>query len=509
VPGPPAFHTKKLGGTVVVAWPDGPNSLDPALGYNPTAWDALTQLLNSPLYQFDHQTGGPAPLAAAAMPDITDAGTTLTIKLRPGVKFHNGRAVTAADWKWSWERLLNPKLASWAVSYLASIVGASQMAAGKAKHLTGVEVVDAQTLRIHLTQPDFTVLNALSNPYMAAVPQEEIGARGSRFATTPVGTGPFMVASYDDSQQRARFVRNPNWIFPGLPAIDAVEYRWGVDSNTQLQQLKAGDVSALGDGIPSSLVPVARATPGLSKDTELITQLAVRWIQLNLKKKPFSDVRVRQALNWAINRNQIAKLSYGESTGWGAPFPPNLYDYQRVAKPYTYNRTLAKQLLSEAGYPNGFTTTLYSSTDDPYPKLAQVIQSQLATIGVKVSIKLVSGNALNDLQAKNAVDMSLTHWYFVQPSAADLVNSNYITGASDNYNGYSDPQVDKLAKFAQESFDTSRQNFYYAQIEQLLTQDAPAVFLTSFNYVAGRVPSIQNFHYRGEYGIYYDRMWLA
>jgi peptide/nickel transport system substrate-binding protein len=509
IPGPPAYEGGERGGTVVVAWNEGPNSLDPTLGYNPTAWDAITQLLYAPLFAFAGQSGPAAAQGAAAMPKVSDGGRTLVVKLRPGVKFHNGREVTAEDYKWSWERMLAPKTASWASSYMAAIEGAEELTAGKAKELAGVEVVDDRTLRIRLARPDSQIFNVLAEPYAAPIPREEVEERGKRFAREPVGSGPFRIESYDDGAQRAVFVRNEDYFWPGLPKIDSVEYRWGVTGNTQLQQFKAGDVTTLGLGVPGSLVAVARRDQALRDEITVIPQLAVRFISMQMKKPPFDDERVRQALNWAIDRAELEKITYGESTAWGAPFPKQIEKFERVAKPYTYDPERAKSLLAEAGHPDGFSTTLTTSTEDPYPKIAQVVQSQLEKVGVDAKIKLSSSNAFNDLNQKGQLDFALTGWFLVQPSPADLVNGLYVSDGSANYNKYANPEVDELAEKAQASFDVGEQNRVYAEIEQKLVEDAPAVFLSSFNFVAAHQSEVANFHYRGEYGIYYDRMWLT
>jgi ABC-type transport system substrate-binding protein len=509
VPGPPAYRGGRRGGTVVVAWSEGPNSLDPALGYNVSAWDAITQLLYAPLFAFGGQTGAAVPHAAAAMPEIADGGRTLTVKLRDGVRFHNGRPVTADDYKWSWERLLAPETASWAQSYLSAIEGADALTGGKARSLSGVQVLDDMTLRIRLQRPDSMILNVLSEPYTAPVPREEVERLGKRFAREPVGSGPFKVDSYDDAGQRARFARNAGYFWAPLPYVEGVEYRWGVGANTQLQQFKAGDVTTLGLGIPASLVAAANRDASLKGEIAVIPQLAVRYITMKLSEPPFDDVRVRQALNWAVDRKQLEKISYGETTAWGAPLPPKIEKFRHTAKPYTYDPERARSLLADAGHPDGFSTTLSTSTDDPYPKIAQVVQSQLREVGVRAKIDLSSANAFNDLHSKDRFELALTGWYLVQPSPADLINGIYVSDGSANYTGYSNPEVDRLAKEAQTKYDRAEQNRIYARIEELMIEDAPAVFLSSFNMVAARQREVQNFHYRGEYGIYYDRMWLT
>jgi ABC-type transport system substrate-binding protein len=242
VPGPQPVSGGRYGGTVKVAWTDPPNSFDPALGENLTAWDCLTELVYfGSLMAYDKQFGGPVPNLAAGPPLISKDGKTLTFKIRPDVKFHNGRTIVAADFKYAWERMLDPKMQSWGASYLSSVVGASAVMGGKTKKLDGVETQGDSTLIVHLTAPDFTILNALTQPITAPVPSEEVARLGKNFGQTPVGYGPFKIVSYDSAAQTARFEKNPDYFYPGLPYLSAVEYHWGIDEQIQLLQLEHGE----------------------------------------------------------------------------------------------------------------------------------------------------------------------------------------------------------------------------------------------------------------------------
>jgi len=508
-PGPP-FAGGKPGGRVVVGWSEGPNSIDPALGYNLAAWDVLTELVYATLLAYDGQAGGPAPHMAEAMPEVSTDGRTLTIRLRQGIRFHNGREVTAEDFKWSWERALSPELASWAQSYFETIVGAKEVMEGKTKTLEGVEVVDRYTLRIHLTQPDFTILNLLSLPMSAPIPREEVEAHREDFGRTyTVGTGPFKLVEYSEERQRAVFVKNPDYFWPGLPYVDEVEFRWGIAEDTLMLQLQAGDLDILGEGIPATHVSRVLGDPNLRRLAQPVPVLAGRWIELNTKRPPLNDRRVRQALNWGVDRSKIERIFAGQSRAWGAPFPPTLENYDRVFQPYGYDPDRAKRLLEEAGYPNGFTVTLTARSDSPFLQEAQIVQQDLAAIGVRVRLEQVDPSVLQDLVKKGGLQMWSGSWFMVQPSPADMVNALFVSDASDNHTGYSNPEVDRLAREAKQIFDERERNRVYARIEQLIGEDAPFLWLVSFNFIAGRRERIQNYHYRGEYGTYYDRLWVA
>ncbi|HEY1643408.1 MAG TPA: ABC transporter substrate-binding protein [Streptosporangiaceae bacterium] len=515
VPGPQPVSGGHYGGTVAVVWSDPPNSLDPAVGYNLTAWDCITNLVFfGGLMAYDKQVGGPVPNIAAAMPQVSADAKTLTFKLRPDVKFHNGRTVTAGDFIYSWERMLAPRLASWATSYLSSIEGASAMMNGKAKHLAGVEAPADDTLVVHLTAPDFTILNALALPMTAPVPREEVERLGvAKFGQTPVGTGPFKITAYDSAAQTARFERNEHYMYGGLPYLDAVTYRWGVDPQIQLLQLQKGDADILGGGIPGSQAAHVLATPTLKPLALQRPSPGNVWLTMYLKAAPFSNKLVRQALNWAVDRTAIGRVTYGTNTPWGAPFPKEIADFTPTFTPYGYDPAKAKALLAQAGFSSGLSVTLTVNADDPYPQIAQLVQQQFGQVGVKLSLNQVSSNAIGSLEEAEPgggghLQMSTDDWYQIQPTPADEVDALYTSHASSNYNGYASPVVDQLAAQAKQTFDTTARNKLYARMQAQIGEDAPYVFLTSTDWLAGVTQRISNYQYRGETYSYYDRMWV-
>ncbi len=515
VPGPQPVSGGRRGGTIRVSWSDPPDSFDPALGENLTAWDCLTEVVYfGALMAYDKDFGGPVPNLAAGPPAISKDGTTLTFKIRPDAKFHHGRKIVAGDFKYAWERMLDPKVQSWGASYLSSVVGANAVMGGKTKHLEGVEAQGDSTLIVHLTAPDFTILNAMTQPITAPVPSEEVERLGKQFGQTPVGYGPFMIVSFDQTAQTARFERNPDYFYAGLPYLDAIEYHWGVDPQIQLQQLEHNDTDIIGNGLPPTEAGQVLATPTLRGLARSKPSPGNIWLTMYPDSVPeFADRTVRQAMNWAINKVALEKITYGTSTPWGAPFPKELDDFHATFQPYGYDPQRAKSMLAQAGLKKGFAITLSVAADPPFPAIAQVVQQQYAAIGVRVTLNQVDSNALYSLEyaqqgGRKKLQMSTDSWYMVQPTPADEVNALYVTKASSNYCGYSNSEVDALAKQAATEFNVVARNKLYAQIQQLIGNDAPFVFLASTDWLAGVSQRIQNYQYRGETYSYYDRMWV-
>ena len=345
VGGTPYFVARGEGAYV---WDVEGTGLDPATSYSGTGWDAISDLLNSPLYSYSDQNQ-PVPNAAADMPQISADGLVYTIPLRPGVTFHNGRETVADDYVYAWQRVLDPKNQSWASSYITSIKGAQEVIDGKAKAISGVRAVDDRTLEVTLTAPDVTFLYSLTQPFMAAVPKEEVARLGKKFDHQAVGNGPFRVASYDAAGQRAIFARHDRYHWSPLPYLDEVEFRWGVDQNAQLLMLQKGEADVLGYGLTTRSLQRISASPSLKPFLFTQPLFACRWIALHQKRVPaFASQAVRQALNYATDREQIQRVTAGEAEAWGAPFPRAMLQ-QRTFTPYGYDPERARSLLASSG----------------------------------------------------------------------------------------------------------------------------------------------------------------
>jgi ABC-type transport system substrate-binding protein len=507
-PGPGSVDRGRPGGGVVTAWTAEGNSYDAAIGYDLHSWEALTSLLYMPLYRFAGQKGSAAPAAAAAMPEISQDGTRYVIKLRPDFKFHNGRPIVAADYVYAWRRVLDPATESWAAPYFASIKGADEFTAGTSTELPGLVARDDHTLVVDLKAPDSTLLGQLCQPYAAALPKEEVERLGEQFNRTPVGNGPFMITSYDTKNQHARFVRNPLFPWPGLPFLDSVDYRWGIEPALQFLQLQNGDVDILGEGLtPTIAARVQGNTEVRNKFTVPVPTLGAGWAALNVASKKLTDPRVRQALNWATDRDQLAKYARGLQVSWGAVIPADEPDYRRTVTPYSYEPDRAKSLLKDAKV-DGLELEFYCSEDDYWLNASQVLQQQWSAIGVNLKVTTLSNAAFWTAVENGEADVFGRSYFQVQPTGLDLLAGNFVTGASSNYQNYSNPAVDALALNSQNSLTVEESNRYLAEAESIVTADAPGVFTGSLRFVAMRSPRVQNYKLRAETGSYYDRMWV-
>jgi peptide/nickel transport system substrate-binding protein len=493
----------KPGGKVTVAWNAGANSYDPTLGYDAHAWAVITGLLFVTPLAYEGQDGPPAPAGFAEVPTSTD-GLVYTIKLNPDLVFHNGRKVVAADYKYAWTRVATPSIGSWAAAYLSNIKGAPEVLAGKAKEITGVQVVDDHTLKVTLIAPSVLFLDLMCQPYMAALPKEAVDKAGKAWATKVVGTGPFQLTSFDDAGQKSVFKRFADWPWKGLPYLDEIDFTWGVTADNQLLQLKSGDIDMIGEGITGPIAAQASNDPAIKDDLTAIKLPANMWLAIRQTKPALKDVRVRQALNMAVDRKQLATTAPGISEAWGLPFPEALLEYTRTATPYTYDPEGAKKLLAAAGV----TKLELNFVTNGDPKVGEILQQQLKDVGIKLNIQTVSTAAFYQQVYTDAVDLFPYPWAMVQRSALDIVNAVWNSSAGLNVVGYKNSKVDALAAKAVVAPTLKESNLMVAEIEKLLTEDAAGVFVFSLSYLAAKSTRIKNWNYRPETTAQFNRMWV-
>ena len=255
-------------------------------------------------------------------PRISADNLTYTIPLRDGVTFHNGRPVVAEDYAYAWDRVLDPANESWAASYIYTIEGAKERYEDGAKTVTGIKVIDPKTIQVTLVQPDVTFLYALTQPFMAPVPKEEVDKYGEDFQAHVVGNGPYKLTTYDPGGQTMMFDRHTDYHWAGLPYVDQVEYLWGVDAGVQILELSKGDADVLADGLDAQNLAKMRRDPKQKENVFEQPLLAQRWVNLDQSRQPlFKDIKVRQALNYATDRDALSKVTGDTAFTFGAPFP--------------------------------------------------------------------------------------------------------------------------------------------------------------------------------------------
>src|SRR5262245_16207279 len=321
------------GGTITVGRPDEPATLDPFIPSDNGSIYAIAQICE-PLVSADKDGTGLVSGAAQSW-TRSDDGLVYTFKLRDGLKFSDGKPVTAEDVRFSLGKVMDPSAAyGFAFEPVAS-----------------VDAVDQQTVKITLKQPYTPILSALSLFSASIVEKAAYEAGPEAFGTKPVCTGPFMVDSYERGSQLV-LVPNPNYWGKGedgkpLPYVDKVVLRYMPDSNSRVLGLKNGDIDAA-VALPLNQAASVKATDGLS--LEVSPSYRLDYVYLNHAKKPFDDKRIRLALNYATNHDALMKAVY---FGFGEvpnSFMPKVNYWSANVKPFPYDLEKAKALVSEAKY---------------------------------------------------------------------------------------------------------------------------------------------------------------
>jgi ABC-type transport system substrate-binding protein len=374
----------KQGGEMVVAYKDDVVTLDSAIGYDWQNW-SIIKSLNTRLMTYE---AGTAKLITDLAEDFTisEDGKEYLFTLRKGVKFHNGREVTADDVVYSLNRVVNPKTQSPAQGFYKSIEGFDEFSAGKGDSLSGVTKVDDYTVKIRLSEPDATMLHVLALNFSSVIPQEAVEKWGDDYGHHPVGAGPFKLTAWDLGQ-RLVLERNTDYFLAGVPYLDKITFQIGLEPTVALLKLQQGEVDVLGDSIPPSRFVQIMKSPEWSKQVESGSDLQTGYITMNVKMKPFDNVLVRKAVNMAINKERIVKMINNRAKPANQPLPPTMPGYDQQYQGYPYDVEGAMALLKEAGLADGFETELYVMNVDPNPRIAQSIQQDLAAIGIKADIK--------------------------------------------------------------------------------------------------------------------------
>ncbi|HKP24567.1 MAG TPA: ABC transporter substrate-binding protein [Dongiaceae bacterium] len=477
----PAFADMKQGGEMTVTFKDDLITLDPAIGYDWKNWSVIKSVFDG-LMDYKPGTTELVPDLAESF-DVSDDGLTYTFKLRHGVKFHNGREMTAADVKYSLERTCNPATQSPGAGYYGALKGFDDFQAGKATELSGVQAVDDHTVKIELSRPDSTLLHLMALNFSFVVPKEVVEAEGPDFGHKPVGTGGYKVAEWTSGQSIV-LERNADYFKQGRPYLDKITFQIGQEPVVNLLRLQKGEIDIPGDGVPPAKFTEVMNDPKWKENVIVAEQLQTGYVTMNVNIKPFDNVAVRQAVNMAINKDRIVQIINNRAVPANQPLPPSMPGYDKGFKGYAYDVAAAKAKLKEAGLADGFETELYVANTDPQPRIAQAIQQDLAAIGIKANLQnLDQGNVIAAGGKKDGAPMI---WSGGMAWIADFPDpSNFYTvilgcgGAVEggwNWAWYCNPDLDKRADEANamtNPADADKRAAAWGKIFTDLMADAP------------------------------------
>ena len=494
--------------TLTAAFDADFSTLDPAIGYDPFSWtgehaifNALLGYANAPGRAGTHLV----PDLAASMPAVTNGGRIYTFHLRRGVRFSPpvNREVTASDFQYSIERALakstnGPMYQS---PFFSPISGSKAFWSGRARHIRGIHVLNRYAIQFRLDTPDLAFENILALPFAAVVPREIVARYGNkRFRDHVVGTGPYMLQSWQHGRSMV-LVRNPTYFRRGLPRVPRVVIQFNVDDHLQILRAERNQLDLPGNLVTSTDYLALRNGP-TRRQLVGIRDIGVWYLAMNTQMAPFkNNLTLRRAFNMAIDKRRLIRLLNGRAVPMDGILPPTMPGSNPSFHYYRYDPAAAARMVRQAGYKPGalHLTMLYISSPDS-DKVADSIQSDLAAVGVKVSLKGVSSDtAYGIVYTPGKTAFTLFHWGQDYPDPSDFFDPILSCGASSNAAQYCNPAVDAIGNRARA--DTNRQHRYllYRQMELRVMADAPWVPLYA--------DVLYEFHSARVKGFYYHPVW--
>jgi len=448
--------------TIVVGLTEGIISLDPANHRNRTSETVIRNIFDGLV------TRGPDMKIVSQIAESWEwlDDTTCEFKIRRGITFHNGEALTAEDVEFTFNRIIKE----------GGMDGESSPRKGLLGPLESVKMVDEYTVVFKLSKPWTVLLKML--PHQQIVPKdylEEVGTE--EFRKHPIGAGPFKFVE-GKLNERIVLERFDDYYggSPDLPPVGVAPLKTVVfdvlpEGSTRVAALLSGEcdiiqnVSAVDAPLieknSNSVVKYARGTRAYS-------------LEMNLTMPPFDNLNVRKAMNYAFDRDLLIEIIYG---GEGNVFAGPLFPYEEMfdtsLKPYGYNPELAKVLLKEAGYPDGFSIILDTEAD--LKETAEIIAGMLSEVGIKVTVRLWEWGVLKPLLLKGERNLLFNYWGSSILDPVGYVDAKFLTDGRGNYSKYSNAEVDKLIAEGAISVDLAERKEIYKKMQRIIYEDVPYI----------------------------------
>ncbi len=378
------------------------------------------------------------------------------------------------------------------------------------KMIDKTEVINDNKVKIMLKQPFSAFINNLAHPAAAIISPKALAYYGKHIGFHPVGTGPYQFVTWNQTE----FVKvkkfNNYWKF-GLPKLDSITWRPVVDNNSRAAMLQTGEATFI---FP---VPYEQAKM-LSENSKLNVavepSIQQRYISLNVTQKPFDNLKVRQALNYAINKEMLIKVAF---SGYAVPAEgpvPSMIEFTTRYQPWPYNPSKARQLLKEAGYPNGFTSILWSSHNhSTAQKVLQYVQNQLAQVGVKVMITAMdAGQRAAKVESIGVQDtevrMLYTGWSASTGEADWALSPLFLSQAAPpkqfNTAFYKNTHVDDDLSAALTTTNHTEKQKLYQDAQNRIWADAPWIFLTTERLLSAYNKQLSGFYVMPDVSFNFD-----
>ena len=527
------YMKEHRGGTMRLVARAAAGTVDPHINYTLQYW-GIFQSLYDGLVGFQKAAGGEGfkkvPNIAEAFPEPTNDGKTYVFKIRKGVKFSNGKELGVKDVVASFQRIFKVSSPT-AGGFYSVIVGADKcIKEPKTCTLEGGVIGDeaASTVTINLTRPDAEIFDKLALPHAAILPAETSAEDNG---SNPIpGTGAYMISSYDPNKAMV-LDRNPNfkvWSEQAQPDgyPDKVQYDFGLTEEAQVTAVQNGEADWMFDEPPADRLAEMGTK---NKEQVNITPLTAWWyVPMNTRMAPFDNIKVRQAVNFAIDRKALVNLFGGPvlASPICQVLPPGFPGHEPYC-PYTKNpgekwsapdMEKAKQLVEESGT-KGAKVSIVVEDKTVAKSIGVYLQSVMKDLGYDAELKPISANIqFTYIQnTNNKVQMSVTQWYQDYPAASDFLNilfgcSSFTEGSDSSINiaGFCDKGIDAKmqAALAQGVTDPNRANKEWAAIDKLVTDNAAAAALFTPKHLDFVSKRLGNFQFNSQFYFMVTQAWV-
>ncbi|MFP5114728.1 glutathione ABC transporter substrate-binding protein [Bacillaceae bacterium C204] len=444
----------KVGGTLVIARLSDAENLDQQFMSTINAASVTHRKIYEGLVGRDNNAEI-QPLLAEKWEQLDD--TKWEFKLREGVKFHDGSAFNANAVKATFDRLLDPKVASpRAVVF---------------KMVKEVKVIDDYTVQFILTEPFAPLLSILASHEGGIISPKTIEKYGKSIIKEPNGTGPFVFKSWTPGQEIVLTKNNSYW---GEKAkVDKVVFKVVPEETTRISMLETGEAQ-IAEPLSVQMMDTVKTSQAI--DVYRSEGYGTEYIGFNVQKKPFNDEKVRKAIAHAVEMDSIIKGVYNNvGKRANSLLGSKVFGYYPDMESYKYNLNEAKRLLAEAGYPNGFEVTLKTMDSKERVNMAEVLQSQLKGIGVKIKIQVLEYGTFVDQVNKGDSEMFILSWRNATGDADynqyNLFHTSSQGGAGNTF-FYSNKEVDRLIEDARREKDQEKRKELYAQSQEIEMKEA-------------------------------------
>lgn len=461
------------GGTLRIASSSDFPSMDLPVSWDSASWAVELMIFNG-LMRFQRSSAETEPELAESY-SVSDDGLIWTFKVREGLTFSDGSPLTAHDVKYSVDRNFSPDVGGWGTAYYMAIEGTAERMAGEADEVIGVKVVDDYTIEFHLTSPVPYFDKLMAMPWTYAMKKEHVEKYADDVSHRPLGSGPFMLEEWIPGQ-RAIFVKNPNYFRDDEPYVDKVIWEIGVEPEVALLRLEKGELDLMEDRVPASEYPRLIADP---KWQPYIIEEAgndTYYMTVNYNQEPLRHLKVRQAIAHAIDKEKMVRLIGGRGEPAKGLFAANNPAYNPDIPYYEYNPEKAKELLAEAGYPDGFKMDAWDYNVYPYPEMGQAIQHDLGAIGIDVHLHLLSRAAWFEANAQPENGLGFNSWSLELPDPSYIVDGGFSCAAMYpnsccNFSWYCNAEFDAKLDAARSELDPEKRIEMYKEIDKHVTYD--------------------------------------